>query len=664
MLSAMRVLGAFALTVGLLAGSASAAAADPQRPVPAVRRGPVASETLAPGDPVTVGSLTLRPCGVVARALCGHLDRLWEPDDPAAGTVRVGFAFVPARDASRPALSTLVPHEGGPGYSTTGTGSWYAAMYGPLLERRNMLLVDQRGTGRSEPVDCPDLQNLVIAYSRAAGRCGRSLGERSDDYSTALSADDLAAVVEALELGPLDLYGDSYGTFFAQVFAGRHPDHLRSIVLDSAYPTYGESGWYPTQGPAMTSSFRKACRRSPSCRRGGDGFAPTLERVLRQVRREPWRGTSFDGDGRRTRVRVSPESLVAVAYGATYTPAVYRELTAALRSALSGDRVPLLRLVAQAEGGGTDAGPIAAYSEGLDAAVACHDFPQLYDMTAAPAVRLRQYAAALDRRSADRPRNYGAFTVREYARSSWQALDWCTRWPAAPADHPAGPPRPPAGYPDTPTLVLSGELDSITTPAEGAMVARQFPRAKQVVVANSFHVTALGDTDDCAVRVLRRFVSAPRTWPRDGCAASVPPVRSPGRFPVTLSGVRPGSGTAGPLGLRVAPGAAATVADLLDQWWSNYSGHSRGLRGGRWSYTGDRTTILRLDRVRLVNDLAVTGRAEWHRYDRWVRVDLRVASRGRTGHLHGRWPTRSLGARAELRGVFAGQRVVVRFPAP
>ena len=82
-----------------------------------------------------------------------------------------------------------------------------------------------------------------------------------------------------------------------------------------------------------------------------------------------------------------PRRLAAVAYGATYGPAFYREMTAAMRSALRGDRAPLLRLVAEATGGGTDAGSPRAYSEGLDAAVACHDYPQVYDMTASPAER-------------------------------------------------------------------------------------------------------------------------------------------------------------------------------------------------------------------------------------------------------------------------------------
>ena len=82
-------------------------------------------------------------------------------------------------------------------------------------------------------------------------------------------------MIQALGLGKVDLYGDSYGTFFAQVFAGRHADLVRSVVLDSAYPTYGENAWYPTQGPAMLSSIDEGVRADPVVRglRRAD-FAP------------------------------------------------------------------------------------------------------------------------------------------------------------------------------------------------------------------------------------------------------------------------------------------------------------------------------------------------------------------------------------------------------
>src|SRR4051794_22684341 len=117
----LRVLAPF--VAGALAlGLASVATADPGRPTP-YHRGLMRGHASQARDPITVGGLTLRPCGIVARAYCGHIRRDWEPAHPAAGTVRVGFAFVPARDQARQARGTYVPHEGGPGYATTGTGA-------------------------------------------------------------------------------------------------------------------------------------------------------------------------------------------------------------------------------------------------------------------------------------------------------------------------------------------------------------------------------------------------------------------------------------------------------------------------------------------------------------------------------------------------------------
>ena len=480
---------------------------------------------------MVVGQLTLHHCKVVKRALCGSLLRPWDPTGAVPGNIRVGFAFVRARDHSRPALGTLVPREGGPGYSTTGSAASYRQMYGSLLDRHNMLLVDQRGTGRSQPINCPELQNPTGPSTTQSPRdiARQSLGDRANLYGTALSADDLAAVIQALGLGKVDLYGDSYGTFFAAVFAGRHGPLLRSVVLDSAYPPTGETAWYPTQGPAMLRSIDLACQRTPTCAAAGATTSTLLARVLAEVRRKPYHGTAADGVGKLRRVRVDAEALVSVAFGATYGPASYAELPGALRAALHGYRKPLVRLTAETLYSGSAGDPVD-YSEGLDAAVSCHDYPQLYDMTATPAVRRVQYADAVRAQARHNPRLYAPFTVGEYLRSDWEMADWCLNWPVAPAAHPAGPPAPPSGsYPAVPTLVLSGELDSITTPEEGALIAGAFPAARQVLVANSFHVTAVGDTDDCAVRIVRRFVRHPHTGltaHRLSCANQVPPVRA------------------------------------------------------------------------------------------------------------------------------------------
>jgi hypothetical protein len=128
-------------------------------------------------------------------------------------------------------------------------------------------------------------------------------------------------------------------------------------------------------------------------------------------------------------------------------------------------------------------------------------------------------------------------------------------------------------------------------------------------------------------------------------------VRAQGSFPLSLDDVSP------------ARAAALTVADLQDRWWNNYSGHGVGLRGGTWSYRGA-PVAFRLDGVRLVRGLTVSGTATWDRYGEELTVDLAVGGRGPRGRLRGHWDTRSRGAVAVLRGVLDGTRVRLRFPAP
>ena len=680
-MSRLKVALSVVLVASVVPLAAPAASAAP-RPLPR----PSAVHEHATGALATfaVGSLDLTPCDVLDGALCGTLDRPWDPTGAVPGTITVGFAFVPAADTSRPALGTVVPHEGGPGYSTTGSGGSYADMYGALLDRRNLLLVDQRGTGRSEPIDCPELQELTTTYPAAAARCARRLGTHANLYGTALSADDLSAVVAALGLGKVDVYGDSYGTFFTQVFASRHPEQVRSLVLDSAYPTFGETAWYPTQAPAMRTSFDRVCARTPSCAGLHVSTSSRIASLLKHVRVSPLRGRVFGADGVQHVVTLDAPALVTLVFNATYGPVTYRETDAAVRAWFARkDSAPLLRLVAELQfpGGGTS-DPVD-YSEGLDAAVACQDYPQLYDMTKPPSVRRAQLASAVARESRRNPRLYAPFSISEYLRSDWQELTWCTTWPTAPPAYRQGPIRPPGGrYPaSVPVLVLSGELDSITTPAEGAIVARQWPAAHQVVVANSFHVTADGDTDGCAARILRAFVTTPsaRTIASSRrCAASVPPVRATSTFRARNTDAPPARAVAGSSTSRVRLSTvrttAETIADLLDRWYQTAEVGGVGLRGGRWTSTGGDLVVFSLSRYRLVRDLAVSGVVVWDRTAHVVSFSvttLATTSRGTavrgsaaSGQLSGSWDSRAQGARATMTGALGGRRVAAVLTAP
>src|ERR1700685_321935 len=181
----------------------------------ALARGDPAQE--AAGATLLVGSMELKPCANVP-AYCGKLDRPLDPTGDIPGRISIYFEFYPHAGRST-SLGTLVATEGGPGYSATLSRDEYLSLFEPLRSRRDILLMDNRGTGQSGAVDCRELKSADKWNAQMNGACGRSLGQSAPLYSTAYAADDLAGILEALKVGRIDLYGDSYGTYFEQVFA-------------------------------------------------------------------------------------------------------------------------------------------------------------------------------------------------------------------------------------------------------------------------------------------------------------------------------------------------------------------------------------------------------------------------------------------------------------
>ena len=158
--------------------------------------------------------------------------------------------------------------EGGPGFSTTADRSARIQLWRPLSARRDLLLVDLRGTGRSEPLDCPAFRRHILGYIARAARCAAQLGPARDAYDTSQSVQDLAAVLRALGIGHVDLYGDSYGSYAAQAFALRYPGKLRSLVLDGTYQLPGSDPALADLAASTRSSLRLACGRRPGCPAG------------------------------------------------------------------------------------------------------------------------------------------------------------------------------------------------------------------------------------------------------------------------------------------------------------------------------------------------------------------------------------------------------------
>jgi pimeloyl-ACP methyl ester carboxylesterase len=660
--------------------------------VPALLLAAVTAVSLAPAmavaqetdDQLAVGRLRLDPCEEVDGAWCGTLRVPFDRADPAAGTIPVNFEWYPAEQAP---VGTMVAVEGGPGYPSTGSRDYYLELFGGLQRSRNLLLVDNRGTGSSALINCRPLQRWHLAlgddeYDRRVAACGNQLNTArplpgggfvhgSDLYGTANAARDLADVLAALETGPVDLYGDSYGSYFGQAFAARYPGLLRSLTLDATWPVLSTDPFYISTIETARIAFDLACRRSVACALAAPGSSMArIGALAERLRRAPVVGQTREPGSAPSTWKVDVGVLIALVNNAGSDAGVYRELDAAARAVLERrDGAPLLRLAAKSLYT-ADGGPVREWSAGQYSAVYCTDYPQAFDMRAPLAVRQAQYEAAVD---ALPDGTFAPFTVEEWATSPVAEFDDCLHWPAPVRDDPPITGRPPLVPPTLPVLVLSGGLDTLTTWTDGAIVAEQLgPSARWVKVENTIHVTALADPYGCASGLVRQFVRHPeRLHTMDvSCASRIPEVRVVGDFPRRLSGATPATARkgnqAGAAGLKLATVGAAAVGDAIAQWWYLPGSRGHGLRGGWFTLEGDVSVKFDLHKVRFVADTTVDGTATWNTGTGKVTAQVVVKGpRGATATLRMRWDDLARHPRATVSGrTGSGTRLAATLPAP
>jgi len=231
-------------------------------------------------------------------AYCGSLV-VWEDRVARAGR-KIGLRIVllPAL-ARRHASDPLFVLAGGPGQGAAELATTLADALRPIQLRRDIVFVDLRGTGGSNPLDCEGAQGAMLAGSADAAAaalavrmrsCLQGYADRADvtKYTTAIAMDDLDDVRARLGYSKIDLYGVSYGTRAAIVYASRHGEHLRSVVLDGAMPP---SKAFPLDMArdaqrAMDLLFRD-CARQAACARRFPDLPARLARLLDGLERHP-----------------------------------------------------------------------------------------------------------------------------------------------------------------------------------------------------------------------------------------------------------------------------------------------------------------------------------------------------------------------------------------
>jgi pimeloyl-ACP methyl ester carboxylesterase len=677
---------ALAASIAMVASAPAALAIGPAGlPASAAARAAVASRAAR----LQVGTITLRRCAAKPLTFCGSLAVPLDYSSAASPRIHVGFRWLPATSA---AAGTILAVEGGPGYASTGSEPEYRAMAGRLLATRNLLLIDLRGTGASTPVKCPGLEHAGAKqhgrhFDHLVAACGARLNHTwryrhggwvhaSDLFNTAYSARDVAGVLRALRLGRVDLYGDSYGSWFAQVFASRYPGRLRSVTLDSTYQVLGLDPWYTTTVLTARLAFGQACERSAACAaatRGGRAWA-RIAALSRRLARRPVSGPTTTASGTPGRLTVTPLTLVNLVNNAGFDPVVYQDLDAAARALLQqGDAAPLLRLAALSLGFDDTNEPLPGFSDGLYFAVSCTDYVQLFDRSAPPRVRHRQYRAALRREPAG--------TFAPFSVAQWTSLDQyteaysaCLDWPTPAHRNRPITRRPPLVPARLPVLILSGSLDSLTPRLDGAtLVARQMgPSARLVTLANLTHVTEQDGDSGCAMSIYQRFVSDPGGLPDENtsCAGRVSPIHTVGSYPRVLADAVPASplpgNHAGRQALRAATVALASVGDEVSRWPLLSGNRDLGLRGGRVAFSGGTDLKITLRGVRWVRGAVVDGTAVWDQSSGWVTARLTVhPDGGAVVRLTGRWRVFGTQRRpAVVHGSQGGRRLAALCPAP
>lgn len=472
------------------------------KPAPSADGAPAASVSVANAAPVKaappatwkLGSVTLSACeldqpnsGLTTAAWCAPFKVPENRDDPHSRQITLKLAVVRSTaQAAEPDM--LVYLAGGPGQAATETAAPVVTALQPLLDHRNLLLLDQRGTGSSNPLSCKAVKDVVSktnpiddaddndpAKIRAeVTDCLKQVQQHADPrfYTTTIATQDLEAVRQALGVSSFDLIGISYGTRVAQQYLMHYPDAVRSVVLDGVVPNplvLGED-FAQNLEDALKAQFAR-CTAEPACKaRFGDPYQ-TLYQLRDALRANPHPVTFRDPVTFKTEQRqLSQYSLASVVRLFAYSPLTAALLPLSIDAAAHGDVGPLL---GQAK---LLSGDLASTMDGgMQSSVICSEDANLFTP------RPQDANSMLGTRMLD-----GLKAV-------------CSVWPHG---------MRPQDFHDPlrtskPVLLLSGQYDPVTPPRYGNEVLKGLSDARHLIVRGQGHnVLSAG----CMPQVVKRFV--------------------------------------------------------------------------------------------------------------------------------------------------------------
>lgn len=441
--------------------------------------------------------LILAPChvrGVNQETYCGVLERPEDPSRPDGRKIPLRVVKLPAVSPT-PAADPLFLLAGGPGQASSEIIAAIAPSLRRIHSRRDLIFVDQRGTGASNALDCEDDgADPLLSLSGPSSQeetlaCLAAVQAHADlnFYGTSLAADDLDAVAEALGYAQVNVFGGSYGTRLGLEWARRHPERVRTLIIDGVAPVQEPIlGGSASDAAAVFEALARDCAADPRC-------APLdpkddLLALLTELQTPRSAPLVHPRTGERLTVELDADHLLGLLRGMLYAPELTRLTPLALDDARAGELGPLLAQASMVTGGAA-----ASMSLGLTLTILCaEDIPRLQPPTAPP--------VSVERIGATAPQSF---------------MEMCAVWPRAEVD--------PSFFEpvrvDTPTLLLSGALDPVTPPRLGELALETLPNGVHGVAPGAGHGVI---TQRCAPKLARLLIESGSVEGLDlGCLSSI-----------------------------------------------------------------------------------------------------------------------------------------------
>lgn len=420
--------------------------------------------------------------GIKQQILCGTLEVPEDPKKPSGKQIPLNITVLKGLNAT-PKTVPLLYLAGGPGQAATDHTAMVNMMFKLVRQSRDIVLVDQRGTGKSNGLQCTnmevdglglDLDMAGMDLKQQARECIALFGDSDlTQYSTNQAVDDFEAVRKALGYEQFYLYGGSYGTRAGLVYMRRHPQSIAGAVLDSVAPTQLAVGLFGKTAEVSFDMLLKDCQENEACNKAFPNLKQDFVGLLNELKQQPKSvEVSNPVSAEQTTLLFDKDKFLNVLRTSLYAVQTRSFLPMAITQAAQGNYKPFLGLYSAIGTNGT-----GMYT-GLTMTIVCsEDWPRI-----SPA-----------RLAADND-NYvvGGSTGEVFAQM-------CSQWPRYEVEDSFAEPVKSA----IPTLLLSGRVDPVTPPSYGDMAAESLSNARHLVSHNGAH-TIISHT--CAPKLVDQFL--------------------------------------------------------------------------------------------------------------------------------------------------------------